>query len=83
MSPDESPSRRRYWRNVAEVTGASILALLFVGGFTMIALGRLLDVVLAALGVGGLTPLWANVYVIAAVFLSVWASFAVIERLYR
>ncbi|WP_227356095.1 hypothetical protein [Haladaptatus salinisoli] len=84
MSSVVQSLKKPYTRNILEVIGASLLALIFIGPLIYSALGKLISVGLDLLGVTQPLPLlWMNVLFISSIFITVWAVFKVVEFYYQ
>lgn len=84
MSTVVQSLKKPYTRNVLEVIGASLLALIFIGPLIYAALGKLIGFALDLFGVAQPLPLlWVNVIFISSIFITIWAVFKVVEFYYR
>ncbi|WP_266080765.1 hypothetical protein [Haladaptatus caseinilyticus] len=84
MSSVVQSLKKPYTRNVLEVIGASLLALIFIGPLIYAALGKLISFGLDLFGITQPLPLlWINVVFISSIFITVWAVFKVVEFYYQ
>ena len=84
MSSVVQSLKKPYTRNVLEVIGASLLALLLIGPLIYAALGKLISFGLDLFGVARPLPLlWMNVVFVSSIFITIWAVFKLVEIYYQ
>lgn len=84
MSSVVQSLKQPYTRNLLEVIGASLLALIIVGPIIFGALGALVGFTLDLLGIAQpLSLLGMNIVFISSIFITVWAVFKLVELYYQ
>lgn len=84
MSSVVQSLKQPYTRNLLEVIGASLLALIIVGPIIFGALGALVRFTLDLLGIAQpLSLLGMNIVFISSIFITVWAVFKLVELYYQ